>query len=286
MINETSKNSNLAAPVIEMRGITKSFSGVVVLDHVDLALHPGECLALLGENGAGKSTLMKILGGVYHKDEGTILIRGQEVDIPNTRAAQNLGIAFIHQEFNLIDHLTVAENIYLGRESMNYGLVINDKQASRGAQQALTRVGAEIHPHQKIVNLTTGQKQLVEIARALAQDAAVLVMDEPTASLTRKEIDVLFNIIRTLKAQGVGVIYISHRLEEMYEIADRVMVLRNGQSAGETSGQAPVPEIVRMILGREIGEKFHKQPVEVGKTILEVRHLNTSSMLLEFGQIK
>ena len=265
-------------PVIELREISKAFAGVVALDHVSLTLRRGECLALVGENGAGKSTLMKILGGVYQKDSGTIWVQGKEHDIPNAHAAQSLGIAIIHQEFNLIDYLTVAENIYLGRESSKYSL-LDDSKHTALARRVLERLGAEFHPKRKIVELTTGEKQLVEIARALSQDAAVLVMDEPTASLTRKEIDSLFEIIRTLKSQGVSIIYISHRLEEIYEIADRVSVLRNGRNAGETSGKAPIPQIVEMMLGREIGEKFHKKQVALGETVLEVRNLSTESML-------
>jgi ribose transport system ATP-binding protein len=270
-----------AAPdaALEMRAISKSFAGVMALDRVSLNLHKEECLALVGENGAGKSTLMKILSGVYQKDSGTIFVRGKEVDITHTRDAQELGIAIIHQEFNLVEHLTVADNIYLGRESLHTGMVLDDAKSTGDAQQVLDRLGADIKARQKVADLTTGEKQLVEIARALSQSADILVMDEPTASLTKKEIDVLFQIIGTLKAEGVSVIYISHRLEEIYEIADRVTVLRNGRNAGETSGRAPIPEIVEMMLGREVGEKFHKKEVVLGETILAVRDLSTRGMV-------
>jgi ribose transport system ATP-binding protein len=270
-----------AAPgyALEMRDISKAFTGVVALDRVHLTVRKGECQALVGENGAGKSTLMKILSGVYQKDSGTILVKGKEADITNTRMAQELGIAIIHQEFNLVEHLTVADNIYLGREALSNGVLLDDAKAADSAQRVLDRLGAEISARETIRNLTTGEKQLVEIARALSQDAEILVMDEPTASLTKKEIDVLFQIIRTLKTQGASVIYISHRLEEIYEIADRVTVLRNGKNAGETSGQAPISEIVEMMLGREIGEKFHKKQVVLGETVLEVKGLSTPHML-------
>lgn len=264
---------------LEMQNISKAFPGVRAVDHVDLHLYKGECLALVGENGAGKSTLMKILGGVYPKDEGIILLKGREVEIHNTSAAQQLGIAFIHQEFNLIEYLPVAENIYLGRETLLYGVTTDDNGAARGAMKVLNSLGANIHPRRVVADLTTGEKQLVEIARALSQNAEILVMDEPTASLTKKEIDVLFSIIHTLKAQGVSVIYISHRLEEIYEIADRVMVMRNGRNAGETSGQAPIQQIVEMMLGREIGEKFHKRKVELGNTALRIEALSTDQGL-------
>ncbi|HST03317.1 MAG TPA: sugar ABC transporter ATP-binding protein [Chloroflexia bacterium] len=265
--------------VLEMQNISKSFAGVVAVDQVNLSLRAGECLALIGENGAGKSTLMKILSGVYQKDGGRILVRGVEANITDTRSAHKLGIAIIHQEFNLVEYLTVADNIFLGRESTHSGLLLNHSRAASAAQQVLDKLGAPINARKMIFEITTGEKQLVEIARALSQDASVLVMDEPTASLTKKEIDILFHIIRTLKAQGVGIIYISHRLEEIYDIADRVCVLRNGRNAGETSGKAPIAEIVEMMLGREIGEKFHKQEVPVGETILEVRDLSAGAML-------
>ncbi len=268
-----------APPLIEMRNIARAFGGVRAVDNVNLTLHAGECVALLGENGAGKSTLMKILGGVVQKDSGTLLVKGQPVEIPTAHAAQRLGIAVIHQEFNLIDYLTVAENIFLGREPQRGGVVLDDRQAAAASARVLQRLGAEINPRRLVTELTTGEKQLVEIARALAQDADVLVMDEPTASLTRKEINVLFAIVRTLKAQGVGIVYISHRLEEIYEIADRTVVLRNGRNAGETSGRAPVEQIVALMLGREVGEHFPKEPASIGKPVLEVRDLSSGSML-------
>jgi ribose transport system ATP-binding protein len=264
--------------VVEMTGITKSFSGVIVLDQVELRVRAGECVALLGENGAGKSTLMKILGGIYTPDRGTIRIDGREVQIENTLAAKRLGISFIHQEFNLIEHLSVAENVFLGHEVM-HGILIDDREAVQRTFAVLKKVGAPIHPQQRIAELTTGEKQLVEIARAFAQEARILVMDEPTASLTNKEIATLFELIRTVKSHGVSVIYISHRLEEIFEIGDRVVVLRNGRNAGVTTGQAPIVEIVRMMLGRDVGERFHKLTTQPGEVILEVRDLSTTRML-------
>lgn len=262
-----------------MRNISKAFAGVVALDNVDLVVNSGECLALVGENGAGKSTLMKILSGVYQKDTGTIKVKGQPVEISSTRASQELGIAIIHQEFNLIEHLPVAANIFLGREAMSRGFMLNDRAALIGAQRVLDRLNTHIRPGQMISELTTGEKQLVEIARALSQNAQVLVMDEPTASLTKREIDVLFDIIRTLQSQGVSIVYISHRLEEIYEIAGRVVVLRNGKNAGEVQGNAPIPTIVGMMLGREIGERFHKRNVPFGDVALQVSDLSTEGML-------
>lgn len=265
--------------VVEMQEIEKSFSGIQVLHRVNLHVKRGECLALLGENGAGKSTLMKILGGIYHKDAGKILIDGKEVDITSTTDAQRLGIAFIHQELNLIEYLTVAENIYLGREEMRHGFLIDDAKAVEESRRHLAKIKANINPRSLIVDLTTGEKQLVEIARALAQDAKVLVMDEPTASLSNNEIGVLFTLIQSLKEQGVGIIYISHRLEEIYEIADSVLVLRNGYEAGETSGRAPVSEIVAMMLGRELGDRFQKPIIQIGEPIFEVQHLSVRDTL-------
>jgi ribose transport system ATP-binding protein len=269
-----------SVPVIEMRNITKRFYGVLALNNVNLTVGRAECLAVLGENGAGKSTLMKILGGVYQKDEGTILIDGEAVHIRNPHVPRNLGIGFIHQEFNLVEDMSITANIYLGREQLKHRNLIVDKHAMiAGAEAALARLGVNLEPGRKIAQLTTAEKQLVEVARALSLDARVLVMDEPTASLSRKEIDSLFGIVETLKRQGVSTIYISHRLEEISEIADRVAVLRNGTNAGETTSRAPVSQLIEMMLGRKVDQQTARIASTPGDCVLKVQGLSTSRVL-------
>ena len=216
------------SPLVLMEGIEKSFTGVHALSQCQFELQAGEVMALVGENGAGKSTLMKILTGVYKKDSGHVFYKGQEVDIPNPAAAQHLGISIIHQELNLMPHLTVAQNIYIGREPRQAKIFLNDDEINKKAAAFLEMMHLKLDPRTKVTDLTVAKQQMVEIAKALSYNAEVLIMDEPTAALTESEIDELFNIIRRLKDKGVGIVHISHRLEELKQISDRVTVMRDG----------------------------------------------------------
>ncbi|HEX3314027.1 MAG TPA: sugar ABC transporter ATP-binding protein [Gemmataceae bacterium] len=261
------------APLLEMRGIVRSFPGVLALRGVDLTLRRGEVLALLGENGAGKSTLMKILGGAYRADAGTIAVDGVERDFRSPLDSRRAGIAVIHQEFNLVPGLTAVDNIFLGQETTRAGFLAG-KQERRRAVDVFRRLDVDIDLAAPCKNLTTAQQQLVEIARALAFDARILVMDEPTAALTAHEVDRLFAIIAELKKQGIGIIYISHRLDEIFALADRVTVLRDGANVGERSlDRITRNEMVEMMVGRELTGEFPARSVAIGGPRLEVTGL-------------
>ncbi|HEY8348090.1 MAG TPA: sugar ABC transporter ATP-binding protein [Symbiobacteriaceae bacterium] len=261
--------------LVEMRGISKRFPGVQALSGVDFTLEAGEIHALLGENGAGKSTLMKVLGGIYSPDEGTIRINGEPVVIPTPARATELGIAFIHQELNLARHLTVAENICLGRPPRKRPLGLVDWKAMREtARRALDRLGAYVDPDAPVGSLSVGNQQLVEIARALSLDARVLIMDEPTAALTEAEAAKLAEVARNLAADGVGIIYITHRLEEIFRLCSRVTVLRDGTLVGSYPVSEVTPELlIARMVGRQLTERFPKQKVPIGEPILEVEGL-------------
>lgn len=260
-------------PLLEMRNIDKSFPGVRALHGVDLTLHEGEVLALLGENGAGKSTLIKMLGGAHGPDGGTIHVAGRAISLDNPMAAIASGIGIIYQEFNLVPQLTAWENIFLGREA-GMGLVRRGEERRR-AQELFQQIGVAIPIDRQCCELSVAQQQIVEIAKALSQDARLIVMDEPSAALTPQEVERLFEIIRDLKQRGIGVIYISHRLDEIFEIADRVLVLRDGKPAG----QAPIGELTRrrmieLMVGREIEKEFPKHRHEIGQPRLVVENLS------------
>ena len=269
--------------IVKMEHICKSFPGVKALDDVSFNLKPGEVMALLGENGAGKSTLMKILSGVYTKDEGTILIDGKEVPIMNQKVASEKGIAIIHQELNMCHHLTIAENMFLGREPLKHGL-IDTKKMNSDAKELLLKLGVDIDPTTITGELQVSKQQMVEIAKALSINAKVLIMDEPTSALTAREIDELFTIIRQLKESGCGIVYISHRLEELAHITDRVTIMRDGHYI--TSGNFKdftMDEIIANMVGREIKEKYPHVNCPVGETVFEVKNLNAGRLVRDIS---
>ncbi len=269
--------------IVKMEHICKSFPGVKALDDVSFNLKPGEVMALLGENGAGKSTLMKILSGVYTKDEGTIIIDGKEVPIMNQKVASEKGIAIIHQELNMCHHLTIAENMFLGREPLKHGL-IDTKKMNSDAKELLLKLGVDIDPTTITGELQVSKQQMVEIAKALSINAKVLIMDEPTSALTAREIEELFTIIRQLKESGCGMVYISHRLEELAHITDRVTIMRDGHYI--TSGNFKdftMDEIIANMVGREIKEKYPHVDCPVGETVFEVKNLNAGRLVRDIS---
>lgn len=263
--------------LVSMEGIDKAFPGVQALDGCRFQLLAGEVHALVGENGAGKSTLMKVLTGVYRKDAGRIVYQGQEVDIPNPRAAWEMGIGIIHQELNLIPHLTVAQNIFIGREPRRWPrFLLDEKELNERAQRLLESVNLDVDPRARVADLTIAKQQLVEIAKALSYNSQVLIMDEPTSALSDAEIQELFRIIRELKAKGVGIVYISHRMDEIKQICDRVTVMRDGRTVGTVNAQeVSVDQIVSMMVGREIYATAQPAPNEgASEVVLEVRSLS------------
>ena len=264
-------------PIVEIRNLNKSFPGVKALIDAQFELVAGEVHALMGENGAGKSTMMKVLAGVYQKDSGSVRLFGSEVDIPNPRAAQALGIGIIHQELNLMNHLSVAQNIFIGREPMKMGGTIIDKQTMRvETQKLLDRLHLKIDPDTLVGELTVAKQQMVEIAKALSFESKVLIMDEPTAALNNAEIDDLFSIIRELKGHGVGMVYISHKMDELKRISDRVTVMRDGQYIGTVpTAETSMDTIINMMVGRPLfeGDGPTAAP-ENAEVVLEVRNLN------------
>jgi len=256
-----------------MTGISKRFPGVQALSNVDLALDAGEVLALVGENGAGKSTLIKVLGGAHTPDTGRIEIDGREVVIHNPVASRDAGVGIVYQEFNLVPHLSARENIFLGQERARAGFIARSAE-HRGAREIFKRIGVEIDPESLCRDLTVAQQQVVETAKALSLGARILVMDEPSATLTPQEIERLFAVIRELQAQGIGIIYISHRLGEIFEIADSVMVMRDGAHVG-TSPVTAVDRkrLIEMMVGRTIENEFPKRHATIGPARLTVRNL-------------
>jgi ribose transport system ATP-binding protein len=269
--------------IVSMHGICKSFPGVKALDNARFELRAGEAVALLGENGAGKSTLVKILSGVYKRDSGVMEIFGRKAGDLTPKQAQEAGIAIIHQELNMCGDLTVAENIFLGRERTKRGLLSNAEMVSE-AQKILDELRIDISPNQVVREMTISKQQMVEIAKALSTDARILVMDEPTSSLTSKEIDDLFRIIRDLKGNGRGIIYISHRLEELSQIVDRVTIMRDGQYITTMDyADTSVNEIITLMVGREIKEKFPRVSCGKGKEVFAVRNLNAGRMVKDIS---
>ncbi|MDR0570933.1 MAG: sugar ABC transporter ATP-binding protein [Clostridiales Family XIII bacterium] len=265
--------------LVELSNISKEFPGVKALDSVSFDLKAGEVHALLGENGAGKSTLMKIMSGVYELDSGDFFVNGDRVTDIDPRKAQELGIAIIHQELNMCAHLTVAENIFLGREKIKGGM-LDQKAMNEAADIILKELKLSLSPQTVVGNLPVSSQQMVEIAKALSTDAKVIIMDEPTSALTSKEIDELFRIINDLKKRGHGIVYISHRLEELTHIVDRVTILRDGRYIKTLNfADTNLPEIISMMVGHEINEKFPRVRCERGEKLLEVKHLNAGPLV-------
>ena len=266
--------------ILEMKGIVKSFGPVKALKGVDFDLRTGEVHALMGENGAGKSTLMKVLTGIYGANEGTIHYNGKQVEYSKPKEAMDDGIVIVHQELNMMNHLTVAQNIFIGREEINQGLFIDDNAGNKKAKELFKLLKLDINPQEKVGNLTVGKQQMVEIAKALSMDAKIIVFDEPTAALTESEINELFAIIDDLRAKGVGIIYISHRMDEIARITDRVTVMRDGEYVGTVNTKETTKdEIIAMMVGRTIYEdpKAVSSVPEGAPVVLEVEHLNSGS---------
>ncbi len=261
--------------LVQMKGIDKTFPGVHALKECDFDLKRGEVHALVGENGAGKSTLMKILAGIYSKDKGEVLLRGEEVTITNPHAAQVKGISMVHQELNLMPHLTVAQNIFIGREPRK-GIFLDEAALNQKAKDWFDLMNLSINPATKVADLTVAKQQMVEIAKALSFNSDVLIFDEPSAALTDVEIRELFRIIREMKENGVGIIYITHRLEELFEISDRVTVMRDGAYVDTVNTKdATINQIIKMMVGRVIYKSEPEVPADRDtETVLEVRNLN------------
>ncbi|WP_214320363.1 sugar ABC transporter ATP-binding protein [Nonomuraea sediminis] len=262
----------MPAEILRVEGLRKEFPGVVALDGVDFSLKQGEVHVLLGENGAGKSTLVKILSGAYRPDAGVIQVDGKPAQIKGTTDAQRLGIATIYQEFNLVPQLSVAENLLLGRPPRRLGLV-DVRRMRTQARELLERVGLRIDPQAKVGTLGIARMQMVEIAKALCLNARILIMDEPTAVLTTDEVERLFAIVRQLREQGVAVIFITHKLEEIPQVGDRVTVLRDGRSVGEVPATADQDELVRLMVGRPIDQQYPRRSQPPGEPLLKVRGL-------------
>lgn len=269
------------AELLEMKNINKAFSGVKALEDVQLHLKSGEVHALMGENGAGKSTLMKILTGVYQRDTGEVLLNGKPVVYNNTAEALADGVVIVHQELNMMDQLTVYENIFIGRESMN-GVLINDKENIKKTEELFDHIGVSINPRTKVGELTVGQQQMVEIAKAVSHDAKLVVFDEPTSALTQTEIEELFTIINDLKTRNVGIIYITHRMNEVFLISDRITVLRDGSYVGtREAAKTNKDELIAMMVGRELTEevKAESQVADDAEVVLEVENLAAGKMV-------
>lgn len=259
--------------LLEMEGIRKSFYGNEVLHSVNLSLEAGSVLALMGENGAGKSTLMNILVGIHKRDGGVIRIDGQEVSIEEPADAKKLGIAMIHQELSSVAEMSVAENIFLGREPVRHRFIDYQKMY-RMTQELLGTLNINLNPKTKMGTLRVADQQLVEIAKAVSQDARILIMDEPTSSITDREVENLYGIIRDLKLRNTGIIYISHKMDEVYTITDRITVLRDGSSiATWNTKEATHDMVVKAMVGRELTEQYPKRESKIGETVLELKGL-------------
>ncbi|KIL49560.1 sugar ABC transporter ATP-binding protein [Jeotgalibacillus soli] len=283
----------MTEPIVIMKDIQKSFFGVQVLKGVTFDLIPGEIHALMGENGAGKSTMMKLLTGIHEKDAGAIFYKGKETVFKNPKEAELAGLNVIHQELNIIPDLTVAENFFLGKEK-TYGKfgVLKNKEMNKQTEAWLMELGINLDPQKPAAECSVGQQQMIEIARAISSKSDVLIMDEPTAALTNKEIEVLFNVMNGLRDRGVAIVYISHRMDEIFKMCDRITVLRDGASIGtRLISDTNFHEVVKMMVGRELGEQFPERSVKPGSDRLIIKGLSTktgirdASFILREGEI-
>jgi ribose transport system ATP-binding protein len=268
-------------PLLQLVDVSKRFPGVVALDSVSFDLYPGEVHVLVGENGAGKSTLVKLLSGIYQPDQGQILMDGAAVHLRDPHAAQQLGISTVHQELNLVPHLDVAKNIYLGREPMRgRSGVIDWPDLYRGAEEQLRALAIELDPHTRVARLGVAMQQMTEIAKALVAHARVLILDEPTAAITAEEAETLFRLVEKLKAQGTGIILISHHLEDATRIGDRATVLRDGKYVDTVPMATSTPnDLIRLMVGRELTQQFPKEEIPLGEVALRVEGLNRHGVL-------
>lgn len=265
--------------VFEMKDITKAFGRNVVLDGVSISIKPGEVRALMGENGAGKSTLMKILGGIFSADSGIIYMDGKEASIKTVDDARKYGVSFIHQEITNIPEMTIAENIFLGREPKNHLKLVDYRKMKHEAQKALDALGLDLDAGMLIRGLSVAQQQMIEIARAVNEGAKILILDEPTASLSKSETDNLFAQIDRLRKAGVAMIYISHRMEETFKVCDSVTVLRDGKFIGtRDTKETTENELISMMVGREFNNMYGNKRVIGGDVIMEVKHLTTDKV--------
>lgn len=261
--------------LLSMAGVSKQFPGVRALDNVRLQVKKGAVHGLMGENGAGKSTLMKCLVGIYLPDSGEIVFKNEKITVPNTHYALSRGISMIHQELNPIPHMTVAENIFLGREKRTWYGLVDMKELNQRAKDLLGRLGIRLDPKRKMVGLSIANTQLVEIAKAVSYDSDLIVMDEPTSALTEAEVETLFRTIRSLREEGRSIIYITHKMDEVFEITDEVTVLRDGKYIStDPTGSLTREELIHKMVGRELTHMFHKERAEIGETVLEVRGLS------------
>ena len=267
--------------ILKMKKITKTFPGVKALSEVDFELKEGEVHALLGENGAGKSTLIKVLGGIYHADSGEIEINDKSVKINSVQDAEANGIAIIHQELVLVPYMSVAENIFLGRE-LGAGIAVNLKAQEKEAQEVLDRLGMDIDARSLVKDLSIAKQQMVEITKAVATDSRILVMDEPTSSISEKEVENLFNIMRDLTSHGVGIIYISHKMSELQEICDRVTVMRDGEYVGtKVVKETSRDDLISMMVGRQLTSYYERDFLEPGEEVLKVENINDNKRVFD-----
>ncbi len=270
--------------ILEMEGIYKEFPGVRALKNVDFRVRKGTIHALLGENGAGKSTLMKILNGMYHADAGKIKFDGNEVKIYSPYNAIQIGISMIHQELSPVPEMTIAENIFLGREVTNKLGLVDDDELNRRTEKLLQQLEIKLNPSAKMKELSIANTQMVEIAKAISYNSKLIIMDEPTSALTEKEVENLFKIMRSLKEKGVSIIFITHRMDEIFEIVDEITVLRDGEFIGRKSiNEVTEEELIEMMVGRELKEMFPKEKVDIGEVLLEVRNFSKNGVFKDIS---
>lgn len=266
--------------ILEMVNISKHFPGVQALKDVTFRLRSGSVHSLMGENGAGKSTLMKCLVGLYQKDGGQIILNGTEVSIKNPSDSTQKGISMIHQELSTVNDRSVAENIFLGRFPIKGGIFVNHREMYKRTGEILNSLNMDIDPHEKMGNLTVAKMQMVEIAKAISYDSEIIIMDEPTSALTNREVDQLFKMIAELKAKGVAIIYISHKMDEIFQISDEITVFRDGALVGtDYAKNLDIPSLIKMMVGRDLNEMYPKIPCDIGEVAMEVNGLNSGSVV-------